>query len=590
MKKEYNCIQVYKEIERRDKVVFIAVLLLIFSAFQLGIKQICGFTIYPDEFGYWASAAKIMGWDWSEIASLGSYYSFGYSILLFPILYFAPDSIIAYQVAIFVNMLFMCLGYVLLCMITEKLFGEVSRTLRYLACGAAVFYPAWFFYMQMTLTEALLMSLFVLVVYLFIGFMEKPRVLTGALLVAALIYFYIVHMRTVGTTLACGITLFLWGITNSRNRKYVFIVLGLIIIAFIGAFYIKGLVQQSVYMAASLEELSTNDYAGKMKHIQYIFTAEGIGSLVSHLAGKIVYWGVASLGLCYWAFAWMFCRIVDLVKKIKCGQESSVREWLAVFLVLTSLAQVAISSIFYIHGRNLDVYMNGRYIDFLVPILVITGVYHLYMSNCKVRKVLLFSVIHIGLILLTAMSIWKEETQNIRGYFQIGINWILSGKVVDTRWHLIKIACVGVIFLAFVTFLLWLIKKREVFCWFFILFLLIEIGIGLVSSIQHCYFSNSNNNYKELVFLDILEEKCIPDAEIYYLDDGSMQWIDFIQMQLREKSIRVVTEEEWKDKSNEIDILFTYNNKNNMEKYSSQFDKCVDQSLLILFYNTEEKR
>ena len=158
MKQEHNCFQLYKEISRRDKIVFAAVWLLIFSVFQFSIKQICGFTFYPDEFGYWASAAKIIGWNWSEIASLGSYYSFGYSILLFPILYFAPNSVIAYQAAIFVNMLFMCMGYVLLCMITEKLFGNMQRTLRYLASGAAVLYPAWIFYMQTTLTEAILSS------------------------------------------------------------------------------------------------------------------------------------------------------------------------------------------------------------------------------------------------------------------------------------------------------------------------------------------------------------------------------------------------------------------------------------------------
>ena len=353
MKRKFDCIQLNKEIPRRDKVVFGAVLVLIFSIFQFVIKQICGFIFYPDEFGYWANAAKIIGWDWSEIASLGSYYSFGYSILLLPILYFTPNSVVAYQAAVFINMLFMCIGFVLLCMITEKLFGNMHRTLRFLAAGAAVLYPAWIFYMQTTMAEALLLSLFIIVIYLFVGFVEKPRVLTGVVLAAILIYFYIVHMRTVGTILACGITLFLWGIVRPQNRKYVFLVLVLAITAFIGAFYIKELVQQSVYVTASAEELSVNDYAGKIGHIQYIFTAEGFLSLVSHLAGKIVYWGVESLGLTYWAFAWMISQIGTLVKKVKSGQESVTSEWLAVFLLLSTLAQVSISSIYYIRGRNL---------------------------------------------------------------------------------------------------------------------------------------------------------------------------------------------------------------------------------------------
>lgn len=588
MERKYNGIQLYKEIARRDKAIFVAVLLLIFSIFQLGIKQICGFTIYPDEFGYWANAAEIIGWDWSEIASLGSYYSFGYSIVLFPLLYFAPDSVTAYQMAIFVNMLLMCLGYILLCMISGRLFGNMPRTLRYLMSGTAVLYPAWIFYMQMTLAEALLMFLSLAVFYFFVGFIDKPSFLTGTLLVAALMYFYVVHMRTVGTLLACGITLFLWGIMKPQNRKKVFSVLGLIIIAFIGALYIKELVQHSVYIPELAEELAVNDYSGKIKHIQYIFTEEGFESLVSHLAGKIVYWGVASLGLVYWAFAWMICQIVSLVRKIKSKQESVTSEWFAVFLLLASLAQIAISSLFYIHGKTLDVYMNGRYIDFLVPVLVMTGLYHLYSSDNRWCKTVLFGVIHIGLTFVTGVTIWKDEVQRIRGYHQVGAIWLFGNNEVDTGLYLFKIALVGVVFLVLVAFFVWLIRKKEVFIWSLALLMFIEIGIGLIASIRYCYSSN-NINFREQVMIEIVEEKCIPGAEIYYLDDGSDQWIDFIQMQLRERSIKVVTEDTFEQKSADVDILFALNNEKNKEKYSSQFDKYVEESLLILFYNTEDE-
>ena len=41
--------------------------------------EIVRLSLFPDEFGYWAPAAEMLGWDWSESVSLGSYYSFGYS-------------------------------------------------------------------------------------------------------------------------------------------------------------------------------------------------------------------------------------------------------------------------------------------------------------------------------------------------------------------------------------------------------------------------------------------------------------------------------------------------------------------------------
>ena len=51
--------------------------ILIFCIYQYSIHKIFGFSLSPDEFGYWASAAEWVGYDWSGAASIGSYYSFG---------------------------------------------------------------------------------------------------------------------------------------------------------------------------------------------------------------------------------------------------------------------------------------------------------------------------------------------------------------------------------------------------------------------------------------------------------------------------------------------------------------------------------
>ena len=67
------------------------IIFILLGIYQYGIGKICGFTMVPDEFGYWASAAENVGYDWSEVASLGSYYSFGYSFVLTPILWAFRD-------------------------------------------------------------------------------------------------------------------------------------------------------------------------------------------------------------------------------------------------------------------------------------------------------------------------------------------------------------------------------------------------------------------------------------------------------------------------------------------------------------------
>ena len=77
-----------------------------------GILGIFGFSAFPDEFGYWSPAAAILGYDWSEITGLGSYYSYGYSALLVPILLLFHNAITTYRAAIVLNLVLQCLSMV----------------------------------------------------------------------------------------------------------------------------------------------------------------------------------------------------------------------------------------------------------------------------------------------------------------------------------------------------------------------------------------------------------------------------------------------------------------------------------------------
>ena len=112
---------------KKDHIVLVFIILIIFSVFQYGIQKIYGFTLYPDEFGYWSSAANAVGYDWSEAASMGSYYSYGYSLILIPILKLFSGGVRAYRAAIAVNMLLMCAGVLLLWKISLKVFPQMEK-------------------------------------------------------------------------------------------------------------------------------------------------------------------------------------------------------------------------------------------------------------------------------------------------------------------------------------------------------------------------------------------------------------------------------------------------------------------------------
>ena len=107
-----------KEWSIRHKYAIIFVLFLV-CFFGYSISRVYGFIFFPDEFGYWAYAAKAAGYDWSEMVSLGSYYSYGYSLILFPIFKLCKDSVMAYRVAVTLNFILLGATFFMLLSIAE---------------------------------------------------------------------------------------------------------------------------------------------------------------------------------------------------------------------------------------------------------------------------------------------------------------------------------------------------------------------------------------------------------------------------------------------------------------------------------------
>ena len=71
---------------RKQKIIYsVYILLILFGVYAYGIKKICCFTLFPDEFGYWASAANMAGYDWGGGTALGFFYFFGGGFLVFPV-------------------------------------------------------------------------------------------------------------------------------------------------------------------------------------------------------------------------------------------------------------------------------------------------------------------------------------------------------------------------------------------------------------------------------------------------------------------------------------------------------------------------
>ncbi len=564
----------------------ILVLLLIFCIYQYGIQKICGFTLYPDEFGYWASAANALDYDWSEVASMGSYYSFGYSLILIPVLRLFSDGVMAYRAAITVNMLLVCASIPMLCGIAQKIFSKTDMVQRAFISGIAAFYPPWIFYMQMTMAEALLGFLFVLLVYLILCFIEKPTTITAALLAVSLVYIYCVHMRALGVVLASLITLFLFLITDRSKGKPIAVFLIVLILMGGAAFILKSHTIAEVFSHAEREVLTGNDYGGQADKLKQLWRPEEIWLLFKEIIGRIYYLGIASFGIFYWALIWCIKESAALIKKLFCKDNISLKQWGALFLLLSIAGEVMISSIYMHHPGTVDCLIYGRYSDLFVPVALLAGVLVMWKSRLLLRITLLAGALSGGMALMLANEAERLGLEGIRGYHIAGISYLTDKKNQDIVVFFKDTWVKGFLLMIAVSVFIRLSGKWRGSSWLLTGVLLIEILAGLQLGNNYTYPVN-NVNFENRIIVDAVNEYYKEDDEIVYLDEGFPEFVDFLQMQLPDRPIQVMEGDDFvvKDRAEISRFLITYSETKSDEQLRELYKKKVMANTFCLYYN-----
>lgn len=571
---------------RKINIYSFFILLLIFCVYQYGIQKICGFTLYPDEFGYWASAANFIGYDWSEVASMGSYYSFGYSLILVPILKVFSDGVTAYKAAVTFNMLLMCISFLLMQKNICKLFPDTGKTKSIFLSGIAVLYPAWIFYMQMTMAEAFLYFLFALILYLFLNMIEKQGAPTAVLLAAALIYIYCVHMRTVGVVIACIFTFLLQGTSGSGQKKqikYIILFAAVLIIAGWISVRIKSKTILEVFSYAEKEVLEGNDYGSQFGKMDQILTVRGMIQLTKEIWGKIFYLGLASFGLFYWAIGWCIKESIGLVRKLAGKGSGSLQQWSALFLLLTAAGEILISSIYMHNAGNVDCLVYGRYDEFILPVMMAIGIISMEKSRFLFSGTAFTGIFSGVLSLILLNEAEARRLSGLRGYHIAGLSYLIKEEDGNIYFFFRDtwILCFGLMLL--ICFLVWISRRIKESTFILSGVLIIEITAGLQISKHYTYPAN-NANFENQIIAETIQENCKEQDRIVYLDEGYPEFIDFLQMQLGNKSITVVTEELLR--SGEAPEFVVTNAETGMDEFLQDlYDSKITANTFYLYFN-----
>ena len=559
------------------------ILLLIAGVYGYGISRIYGMSIYPDEFGYWASAASMMGWDWSQIASLGSYYSFGYSLILFPILKLTGDSVVAYRVAVTINVVLLSTAFIILGGMARRLFPGLEKERGILFAGVAALYPAWLYYMQTTLSEAMLIFMVILTGNLLLRLIEKPRLITGVFLTLAIVYTYTLHMRAVGVVIACGTTILLWGMLTPGVRKKVCFFLIVLLLALMATFIGKQLIQQSVYSGSSKEILNTNDYGGQLDKIRTLFSGSGMKNFTVNMAGKFLYMGFASGGLVYWGMGWCMVQGKELLLNIKGKKDGKAANWLGLYVLLAAAGQLAICGIYTVGAAGPDWMIYGRYMELIVPLLSFLGMCMLNQSTHLLRgQGIVLSICSVAAV-ICLMACRGMEVSRIRGEHSALTSILIGeGNVVPTVFFG-KVWLMGALVSIGIVGLIWYTRQKKTRIWLLMFIAAVEILVGIRISQLHVYSSNQNMRM-DISMINMLRERNNPDEQILFLAEGSDKWIGFLQMQLREQSITVIEPDDLKGLDTRNTIMLAYYNSEYLDELEGLYKREVMADVYNVFY------
>lgn len=587
---------------------FVIFALLLFCMFEYGIRRIYGFSIYPDEFGYWASAAQWAGFDWSETVSKASYYSFGYSLILMPILLLCKNGVSAYRAALLVNVLLQCLSIGLLyggyrrlfCMTADSAKADYAQSGCCLqemkpvfAVGAAVFYPVWTFYTQMTLTEALLAFLYVLICWLFARFLEKPVFVRAMLLSIALIYLHFVHMRTVGVVIAAGITLLLHAFRVREARKPILAAALFLAAGALIGMQVRDAAIETLYLSVSgrsaagggftagNEEAAANaiaalnGYAVQIANARTALNPEGILLLLKSCAGKLYYLGMSSFGMIYPAIGLCIGKTAALLRDLPgvrnifkrrgrdfrkeekepsavCGEESqiAVKDLMYVFQLLSFCGQFLISAVYMRSPGRLDGIVYGRYNDYLVPVLIGIGLLTLWENRHFVRHVLVSIAVSTALFAVSLHAALHSGAVLMHGCHALGLNYISDDlHFYEITPEFVKAFAFGLCLLLLMTGCIAFVSKagKNNFGFSILgigIILLMEVLLTFRLNQKYLYFFNEMNYYDLEVYeyLEDYEKKEKRAVPVSYLYDGGQVYINLIQFSMREKPLYFIEE------------------------------------------------
>lgn len=372
---------------RSEKAIIAVLSILILCINCRSIFSLFGPVTGVDDIGYWGTGYYLAFGKVKECLSTLSYYAYGYSVFLAPLIRFVSSGELLFKGVVILNSIFILISFYLSIFVTEKMFKGISRNVLVIACFISSVYVGNVFYSSFMLAESLLMMMCWCVWAQCVSLINKYSfnkiVVTGMLLVML----HCIHQRTIAIIIPTFLFLvYLIYINNEKVKKY-FIFSCCFVLAFIVSSVIKNEFIDIIFQNGA--EVSLNDYSGNVSKLSNLLTIDGIFIFIRDLFSKLFCLNystlsVGGIGLCFWGF-----EAYKMIRAKKCKEMHLVY----LLIVVSFLCAICVNVIFFHNTINrFEVAVYGRYIEYLYGILIIGGLLAIYKAHAKMRAFICISL------------------------------------------------------------------------------------------------------------------------------------------------------------------------------------------------------
>ena len=400
-----------------------------------------GYTFYTeDTVGYFGIAASVSGNNWKEFLSNINTYSYGYALLLVPILYLFKGTSYVLIGAALINSLLFCILFLIILFCSLKIIKKPKRALLY----SIVFtcYSGYISAAQNYIADLLVIVLFWLVMAIIIKVVESVSVLRLTLLAFFCSLIYASHQRCIAVVAAVVLVVFFMFMNKEITKKQL-LVFGLLL--FIMLLAAKCGYDKTTQFFASALDFDGNSASVRLNWaVQETFTLKGIWRIVRNFLGQVYYIFVATLGFFPIGIGAACLALVKGSHKEKIKiQKGSILDYIYLLLILSFLFELGIVCIS-INIEYVTHLMFGRYIEFLAmpAALVLTSILERKIISLKEFRYLFYCISGIVIIsgtLITFIASTLEDKRLIGAPSSIGIIWIGEAGI---SWFFGGIICI----------------------------------------------------------------------------------------------------------------------------------------------------